>query len=219
MGQTDVSLYWWNWAARSHYYWTITRPPSKDVPEYAKWAQDDYSLISKILGNISSDLVTQFLDYPTAKSLWDGLESLYSSDQDELQIYDLTVKENNLKQHKDSIETFYSKLTALWKEIDRRVPNLMTCPEDITTFNEITQKNRLYQFLSWLNDTFDKDRRDLVNREKLPTVEEAYAAVRREIAQREIMVSNEIENPTEIGSGLALKQSKPSNRKDDKAGL
>lgn len=41
----------------------------------------------------------------------------------------------------------YGKLITLWKEIDRRVPNPMTCSDDITVYNEITQKNRVYH--SW----------------------------------------------------------------------
>lgn len=94
-----------------------------------------------------------------------------------------------MKQNKDPIEVFYGKLTAVWKEIDRRVPNPMKYPEDITIYHEKTQEHRLYQFLAGLDDTFDKDRRDLINREKMPTVEEAYATIRRKVATRGIMTN------------------------------
>lgn len=76
---------------------------------------------------------------PTAKDLWAYLGALYSSGHDGLQMFDnLTIKDNSIKQGKDSIEAFYGNLVALWKEIDRRVPNSMKCPKDIIAYNEIT---------------------------------------------------------------------------------
>ena len=59
--------------------------------------------------------------------------------------------------------------------------------EDITIYNEIKQRERLYQFLAGVHDSLDKERRDLLLRDPLPTVEEAYSHVRREIIRRGIM--------------------------------
>lgn len=39
-----------------------------------------------------------------------------------LQVFNLSVKANTIKQGKDPIEVFYSKLVALWKDIDLRMP-------------------------------------------------------------------------------------------------
>lgn len=101
----------------------------------------DASVFSWIIENIDTDLVNQYLDYPTAFELWKGIEMMYSSGKFGLQILDLLVKANTLKQGIDSIEIIYSKLVATRKEIDRRVPNPMKCPEDITMYNEIMQCN------------------------------------------------------------------------------
>ena len=35
---------------------------------------------------------------------------------------------------------FFSKLTTIWQELDRRILNPMTSPTEITTYNEIQQK-------------------------------------------------------------------------------
>ena len=66
-------------------------------------------VFSWIIENFHSDLVNQFLDYTATTDLWKGIEALYSSGRDGLQIFDLTVKANSMKQGKDSIEVF------LWK--------------------------------------------------------------------------------------------------------
>ena len=105
----------------------------------------------------------------------------YGGTNDGLQNFDLMVKANKIQQGGDPIEVYYSKLIGIWKEIDKRSPNLMNSPEDKTTYNRIIQQNRLYQFLAGVDETLDKDRRDILNREPLPTPEEAFAIIRREI--------------------------------------
>ena len=106
--------------------------------------------------NTDSDVVNQYLDFPTAKALWQGIERLYSSGRDDLQIFDLTVKANKIQQGTDTIETYHNKLLMIWKEIDRRQPNPMKDPGDIIVYNQLIQKNRLYQFLAGIHQTFDK---------------------------------------------------------------
>ena len=68
------------------------------------------------------------------------------------------------------------------------MPNPMKCPEDITIFNIFIQRQHLYQFLVGIQDSFDKEKRDL-NLEPLSTLEVAYATIRWEIARRGIMTT------------------------------
>ena len=106
----------------------ITEPPSQKDPEYSQWARYDSIVISWIIESIDSNLVNQFLDFLTARNLWKVIETLHSSDNDGLQIFDLTVKTNKIEQGTKTIEKYYSKLITLWKEIDRIQPNPMKDP-------------------------------------------------------------------------------------------
>ena len=56
----------------------------------------------------------------------------------------------------------------------------MKDPNDINIYIWLTQRNRTYQFLAGIDESFDKDRRGLLLQDPLPTVEEAYASIRRE---------------------------------------
>ena len=101
-------------------------------------------VLSWIITNIEPNLVNQFLDYSTTWELWRGIETLLGSKQDELQIFDLSLKASSLQQNNDSIEVYFRKLNTLWKEIDRRRPNPTKYDEDITIFNTFIQTQRLY---------------------------------------------------------------------------
>ena len=80
------------------------------------------------------------------------------------------------------------------------------------------KKKRLFQFLAGINETFDKEKRDLLNLDPLPTVDMGYATIRREVSRRGIMThaSSSGKIPSEIGSGLAVKhhRSNTSFRRD-----
>ncbi|XP_057529817.1 uncharacterized protein LOC130808356 [Amaranthus tricolor] len=198
-------------------------PPPPSDPNYIQWEQRDAMVKAWIIENIDGDIVNQFLDYTTAHSLWQGIETLLGCGRDELQIFDLSSKAATLRQDNDTIEGYYGKLNILWKEIDRRMPNPMTCPQDITEFNKYIQRQRLYQFLTGINDNLDKERREILNSEPLPMVETAYASIRREITRRKIMnsVSSPGTRPSEIGLGLATRNKtfQRSREEDDRRKL
>ena len=162
-------------------------------------------------------MVNQFLDYPTVKTLWNGIETLFSSGRDGLQIFDLTVKANKIQQGNESIERYYSKLITLWKEIDRGQPNPIKDPNDIIIYNRLTQQNRLYQFLAGINDSFDKDRRDLLLEDPLPTVEEAYSSIRHETMRRGIIKQEPSSDLDSLGIGgsFIVRKTERSYRRDD----
>ena len=72
--------------------------------------------------------------------------------------------------------------------------------------------------MAGINENLDKERRDLLNQDPLPTLEMAYAMIRREIARRGIMgtTSSLGTSPSEIGKGLAIKnRPEPSFRRDN----
>lgn len=137
-----------------------------------------------------------------------------------------TLRSKQTKYNKEHIRSGPTivKLTTIWKEIDRRLPNHMTCPEDKMIYNRLNQQNQLYQFLAGLDESLDKDRRDLLNTDQLPTVEAAYATIRRELSRWGIMRFEKRSlnlEPSGIRGDFAAKgrTEKPFQREDDKPNL
>ena len=76
----------------------ITFPsPSTTDPTYQKWREADSIVLTWIIENIGTDLVNQYLNYLIAYDLWKAIQTTYNSGRDQLQVYDLTVKEYSLK--------------------------------------------------------------------------------------------------------------------------
>ena len=129
----------------SHITGTPAPPPTGD-PGYTRWEQEDLNVQSDIIHNIGAELVPMFIEYQTAKELWDGLSATYSSGRDYLQIFDLKNQANSKKQGDGTIEAYYGLLQRIWREIDRWEPNPMTSSADIATYNRLKQEDRLFQF-------------------------------------------------------------------------
>ena len=66
----------------------------------------------------------------------------------------------------------------------------MTCVEDIQLYNSNIQEDRVYVFLDGLDDRLDKIRSDVLQMKPFPSVEQAYAHVRREDTRQAVMLNN-----------------------------
>ncbi|CAL8996270.1 unnamed protein product [Prunus brigantina] len=77
----------------------------------------------------------------------------------------------------------------------------MKCEVDIKKYYDIIQEDRVYIFLDGLDDRLDKARSDVLQMSPFPTVEQAYAHVRREDIRQAVMLGA----PTPTGVGLATK--------------
>ena len=107
-----------------------------------------------------------------------------------------------MKQGNLSLEALWVKFQDLWISIDARDPNPMDTPSTIEKYNKNTQRHRLYQFLWALDEKYDAVKRELLNKEPLPTMREAYGVVRRESANSKVMKTTNESKESGVGIGL-----------------
>jgi hypothetical protein len=113
--------------------------------------------------------------------------SLSLTDAILLKFYDLKQMVHQLKQSGGFLEKYYNELQGLWKEINFRRLNPMICVVDIEKHSSWVQENRVYKFLVRLDDRLDSTRADIIQTVSLPTIEQAYARVRREEMRQKVM--------------------------------
>ncbi|KAJ8622383.1 hypothetical protein MRB53_030912 [Persea americana] len=156
-------------------------PPETD-PSFRKWRTENAMVKGWLINSMDHSLVVNFIRYPTAKQVWDSAATTYFDGTDTSQ--------------------------GLWREIDFRRPNPMKCAIDIQSYNSILQEERVYTFLDGLDDRLDHVRSDVLRLQPFPSIEQAYAHVRREDLRQSVMIS-EAEAVTS-GAVMAIKGVKSS---------
>ena len=161
--------------------------PASDDPRFNRWDIEDTIVKGWICNSLDKNLYGKFLRYPTAKEVWDAIATTFYDGSDAAQVFDLNKKVNKVKQAGRSIEEYYNELQDLWLEIDFRRPNPMECTNDIGKFNKFIQESRVYSFLDGLDDKLDNERANVLQMVPFPTLEQAFARVRKEATRQEIM--------------------------------
>ena len=188
----------------------VTDPPAISDAGYPKWEQRDNCCFNWIINNIEANLINEVSQYATARDLWEGLAITYGSGTDPFQVSDLHRQAYNMKQGSMSLESLWNKFQDIWMSIDEKDPNPMDTPSTIEKYNKITQRHRLYQFLWALDERYDTIKREILNKDPLPTVRSAYGLVRRESANERVLKPSGDSRETGIGVGLAaIDRSRP----------
>ncbi|GAV72632.1 UBN2_3 domain-containing protein, partial [Cephalotus follicularis] len=155
-----------------------------------KWKTEDSTVRGWLINSLDPSLISNFIRFPTAKAIWDLIATTLFDDKDTSQVYDLKRRVTRMKQDGGPIEKYYNGLQGIWREIDFRRPNPMVCAADIEKYNLTIQEDRVYLFLDGLDDHLDNVCADVLQMQPFPTVEQAYARVRREELRQAVMLSN-----------------------------
>ena len=73
-------------------------------------------------------------------------------------------------------------------ELDHYQSFKMKYSKDATIYQEFIEKERLFDFLASLNGEFDQVRVQILGRDPLPSLNEAFAIVRGEEGRRNVML-------------------------------
>ncbi|XP_042008470.1 uncharacterized protein LOC121757058 [Salvia splendens] len=153
--------------------------------------------------------VNEVSQYATTRDLWEGLAVTYGSGTEPYQVYDLHRQTGAIKQDGAILEALWNRFQKLWISIGIHEPSPMEgeARTAIDKYNKIIQKQRLYQFVTALDDRFEAVKKEIIRRDPLPTARMAYGIVRRESTNENIMGRgnhSKDANHTGIGHGLAI---------------
>ncbi|XP_075083345.1 uncharacterized protein LOC142167089 [Nicotiana tabacum] len=120
-----------------------------------------------LLGKRKLSFVTELLSgiayASNAHLVWEDLSERFDK-VNRLRIFQLHRAIANLSQGTDSVSVYFTKLKSLWNEYDALVPT----PN--SEYVEHLQQQRLLQFLSGLNGSYDQARRQILLKSEEPTI-------------------------------------------------
>ncbi|GKE28790.1 hypothetical protein Tco_1444174, partial [Tanacetum coccineum] len=163
-----------------------------------QWDRVNAIILGWILNSISDELFLGQIFSKRAKHVWEELKETYDNVDGSI-MFGLHNQINTLKQNGSSIDDYYHKLNALWKQYDAMI-ELPKCVCNASEgFKKHNQLLKLMQFLMGLDHSYMQIRSSILSRETLPDVRSAYATI-----------SSEESHKVVVGGGSGLNNNRPS---------
>ncbi|KAL2894149.1 Glutathione S-transferase S1 [Bienertia sinuspersici] len=168
----------------------VKRDP-EDAKKQDQWDTCNSMVIAWLTGSMSQNVKESVIYVKKAKEIWDQLERRFSFTNGTTK-YKLNKAVHDLIQKDKSVLEYYTKINALRDEIDamRNLPPITTMTPEVLAFvkalNKEREEERLFQFLSGLEEDYAAERSHVLMFSPLPIVEDACARFSHEEAQREL---------------------------------
>ncbi|KAJ0912392.1 putative RNA-directed DNA polymerase [Helianthus annuus] len=170
---------------------TFLKPVDNPVLE-TQWERCNSVVLTWILNSVSEELYLGHVYSQSAADVWKELRDTYDKIDGSV-VFDLYQKINSFTQNGMPVAEYYHKLNIMWKQLDQilQIP-VCTCNAS-TQFNNFNHLIKLMQFLMGLDSGYQSVRTNLLIREPLPSVKEAFSIVSREESHRgsNVMASKE----------------------------
>ena len=126
--------------------------------------------------------------------------------------YQLNKNVYDAKQNSISVNEYYTYMQGIWEELDSLNvwPILSVVSEQMQGFLDVLNKQKdeqkLFQFLTGLNETYNTQRSHILMMTPLPSVEMVCSMIQQEESQREVCMSekNELEISAMYNRGVEV---------------
>ena len=130
--------------------------------------------------SMSLEIIKCYLRLPTAYEIWNALSKAFYNGDDELQVFFLNQKAFTAKQRGKTLFVYYGESTKSFQELDRCDTVVIKDLDDVQVYRKSIERLRVHIFLAGLEEDFDQIRREILQSETVPNLEECYSLVQRE---------------------------------------
>jgi hypothetical protein len=143
---------------------------------------------SWILNSVSKNIVASVIYIDNVADVWINLKERFPQ-KNRPRIYQIQKSISALSQDDLSIGVYFTKIKALWDELNNYRPIPYCSCGSMKTIHEYFHHEYVFQFLMGLNDTFSHIRGQILLIDPLPQIIKVFALVLREERQREASAS------------------------------
>ncbi|XP_020271826.1 uncharacterized protein LOC109846996 [Asparagus officinalis] len=136
---------------------SIVKPDAND-PKFQSWDIQNSMVMAWLIHSMEDTIGETYLFYPIAKGIWDAVNLAYSDFMDTSQIYELRNRARNLRQGELDVTQYFNALIKLWQEMDLFQSYNWKDPEDAVLYKQMLARERIYDFLTGLNQDLDEVR-------------------------------------------------------------
>ncbi|GAV56876.1 UBN2_3 domain-containing protein, partial [Cephalotus follicularis] len=127
--------------------------------------------------------------------IWDAVNKNYSNLENAAQVFEIKSTLKDLHQGSMDITEYYNELQMLWLELDLHYEADWEGLDGNQKLKKHLEKERLYEFLASLNRELDEVHGRVLGYRPLPSIDDAFAEVRREVSRRRVMLGEQKDSP------------------------
>ena len=176
-----------------------TAPSTIDL-KYKVWKAENTMVMSWLINSMTNEIGVDFMYYEMAQEIWDAAMKSYSNNENTSQLLEVKGMIHDLRQGDLSVTRYFSTLNRFWQQLDLFNDSKVCCPECSLKYKKVEEKERIFKFLSGLNQNLDEVRGRLLAINPLPSIREVFSKVRREESRKKVMLGGQ----TTVYKGFAL---------------
>ncbi|KAM0048341.1 putative retrotransposon gag domain, retrotransposon Copia-like protein [Helianthus debilis subsp. tardiflorus] len=144
-----------------------------------QWDRCNSIVLTWILNSVSEELYLGLVYSRIASDVWKDLKDTYDKIDGSV-VFNMYKKINSFTQNGMPVSEYYHKLNCMWKQLDQLLA-LSACSRDASKqFIDFNHLIKLMQFLMGLDSSYQSVRTNLLTRETLPSVKDAFSVISRE---------------------------------------
>jgi len=113
------------------------------------------------------------------------------------------------------LSIYYGDLVEIFQELDHHDRTVMKDPDDVITYRKSVERLQVHIFLNGLDAEFEQIQGEILRKDPILDLEEAYAYVRRDVVRR-ITLNNEIDHGE--SSAMMARRVKPRTYRSTSTG-
>ncbi|XP_030477949.1 uncharacterized protein LOC115694988 [Cannabis sativa] len=161
---------------------TLPKPPPDDAL-YSSWIHCNQMVQSWILHSVSSEIKSSIMYLDTAAEMWTELNNRFNEGNGP-RIFELNESLAFLHQGDDSVSTYFTKLTAIWDEIQQLCPKIPCTCVAATKAQEYHNHDQVLQFLKGLNESYHAVRDQVLPLDPCPPLTKVFSMIVHQERQR-----------------------------------
>ncbi|XP_062000220.1 uncharacterized protein LOC133717519 isoform X2 [Rosa rugosa] len=176
-----------------HVTGTTKAPSEEDADAYAKWEDDDGSVMALLIKAMTEDVLQLVKECETAETIWKTLRDLYTNESDFIKVHELMCKAASMQQNGQPIVVYFTKLKNVWAKIDQKRPCTIKNQEDLVWYQKERELERVHVFLRGLDEKHSSAKGELLRMTDPPSLNTAFTYIRKDESQQESVKHAQVE--------------------------